>query len=153
MAPRTHAQTHFFWVWGSSSGLWDLCCRLVILLLSLLWSLTWYDKKRDWKRLSEISIMRHIYSTWMNVWIFLMFMRHLYWMWQYLWVQELWHNAPEFVSSSSTFVTWYPTQSLSRVTHGTWSRYSSEILNAISIWLLDKFWYWGSLFIFELHLR
>lgn len=91
-------------------------------------------KRTLWNKYYDL--IRQIRSAWIYLWIFLLFMRHLYWMSQYLCMQELWHNALEFVSSSLTLATQYPTQSLSRVIQ---SRCSSEIVNVIYIWFVDLF--------------
>lgn len=108
-------------------------------------------KRALWNK--DYDLIRQICSTWINLWIFLVFMSHLYCMWQYLHMQELLYNAPGFVSSSLTFATQYPTQSLSRVIHAKRSPCWSEIVNVIYILFFDNFICWCLLFIFEFNLR
>lgn len=119
----THTQ-RFIFIWC------NLCCIFEILLASLL---------SDF-----LDLIRQIYFSWKSLWIFLVFIRYLYQMQQHLSAQELWCNALEFVSYSVTFVSQYPTQSLSRTKPAKWSRCSSKIINVIYIWFHDDFWYWGS---------
>ena len=142
------SQDPCIYILHSSSGLWDLCCTFEILLPSLLCdlldgttkgetekdSLKWvlWSNKANLFYLDKSVNFPHVHETFVpNVCVW-----------------ELWHNAPEFVSSSLTFATQYPTLSLSTVIHAKWSRCSSEIVNAIYVWFLDHFLYWCSLFIF-----